>query len=465
MNLFVHRALPAMCLLAAVQVHAAGSLLRIVCDGDDANAEITINGIFKGECPLDVQVPAGNVKVSALKRAGPGREQRFVQEIRIGDGVIKRLEIQLGAAQFTAEGQKQEDLRLAREREAQEQAAAEKQRNDELAQEAARAKLDQQVDQMLAARRAQRPAGAVPEDCPDCPMMVVLPQAPFTLPQTADAETNRWIKEIEPELNSYRANQAETLKLPSSVIPWPCAKARSAVWKLSGFSSLADATPEQQESYRRQLGASATYYVRDVHFWPVRAACQNGELDGDVEVWAFGVLVSDTAQFLSVTPTLKRLRFNASAGKLNGLMRSVSRTGTAITDYRNAATNEMMRKNGTLKMESVAFSITQPLLKENARAVVVVNSTFADKTYQDTVEGPNTMISLPLGAGRSEQLHFSGARKSMRVPMKDGKMHGQTTVFENRIRTGAFVPDLKIPESTQCWKNGVLVKIDPCVVD
>lgn len=43
--------------LVGVSTHAlaAGSLIRVACDGASAGAEITVNGVLKGECPLDMQ--------------------------------------------------------------------------------------------------------------------------------------------------------------------------------------------------------------------------------------------------------------------------------------------------------------------------------------------------------------------------------------------------------------------------
>ena len=50
-------------LLLGLDANAAGSLLRISCDGNDIGAEVYINDKFKGECPVDIQVPEGIQKL------------------------------------------------------------------------------------------------------------------------------------------------------------------------------------------------------------------------------------------------------------------------------------------------------------------------------------------------------------------------------------------------------------------
>ena len=75
-------------------VNAAGSMLRVTCEGDDVGAEVLINGKFKGECPMDVQVPAGVSKLLVQKKIN-NEDYLFEQDIRMGDGGVKRVEVRL----------------------------------------------------------------------------------------------------------------------------------------------------------------------------------------------------------------------------------------------------------------------------------------------------------------------------------------------------------------------------------
>lgn len=95
----------------------AAAALRITCEGPAVGAEVSVNGQFKGECPLDVQVAPGEVRIRAVKSEGKTKERVFEQTLRLGDAVVKRIEIELGPADWTPAGRKLEDERLRAEAE------------------------------------------------------------------------------------------------------------------------------------------------------------------------------------------------------------------------------------------------------------------------------------------------------------------------------------------------------------
>lgn len=105
---------------------ADDAYLRLRCDGDAAGAAVSVNGVKKGECPIDLAVPEGNVKLSVRKVVDQYRYRLFEKEFFLPAGAMKRETIVLGEVQFTPEGQRIEGERLAREQAAAEQAAAEK---------------------------------------------------------------------------------------------------------------------------------------------------------------------------------------------------------------------------------------------------------------------------------------------------------------------------------------------------
>lgn len=98
-------------LFIATQAHSA-SALRINCEGDSEGATVYINGKLKGECPIDIKVESGNLEIMASKPFGKFKVQTFAQTVRVGDGVSKRIELILGAPEWTPQGQKIESERL-----------------------------------------------------------------------------------------------------------------------------------------------------------------------------------------------------------------------------------------------------------------------------------------------------------------------------------------------------------------
>lgn len=79
-------------------VYAASSKLSVVCKGDDAGAEVSVNGKFKGECPLVIKVPMGSLKLKVQKN-----ERIFEQVIHVGNNTTKVVEVTLSAPTQSAE--------------------------------------------------------------------------------------------------------------------------------------------------------------------------------------------------------------------------------------------------------------------------------------------------------------------------------------------------------------------------
>lgn len=106
----VSTSLLAFALLAPAAANAGSAALRIACDGDAVGAEVYVNGKFKGECPLDMKVPEGKLKLRVQKTVDADHEPRlFEQEIRMGDGVMKKVEVQLGPLELNAKGKRRQE--------------------------------------------------------------------------------------------------------------------------------------------------------------------------------------------------------------------------------------------------------------------------------------------------------------------------------------------------------------------
>ncbi|MFL9878666.1 tetratricopeptide repeat protein [Herbaspirillum rhizosphaerae] len=69
------------------------SVIRFLCEGKTANSEIRVNGVFKGECPLDMEVKPGLIEITATKKRDDYYEQLFEQSFTLGGGVAKRVDI------------------------------------------------------------------------------------------------------------------------------------------------------------------------------------------------------------------------------------------------------------------------------------------------------------------------------------------------------------------------------------
>ncbi len=94
----------------------ANAGVRVTCEGSSANARVTINGVFKGDCPIDVEVPEGLVVVKATKPLDSVYDQVFTSRFRLGADATRRLEIKFGDnVQFSASAMARADAAIEAE--------------------------------------------------------------------------------------------------------------------------------------------------------------------------------------------------------------------------------------------------------------------------------------------------------------------------------------------------------------
>lgn len=99
------------------------AVVRVVCVDDSAGAEISVNEVFKGDCPLDIPVSAGTVKLRAFKKIDESRESVFETEFRMAGGTVKRVEVELGAPRLNAAAAKRDEEARRKQEDERKQAA------------------------------------------------------------------------------------------------------------------------------------------------------------------------------------------------------------------------------------------------------------------------------------------------------------------------------------------------------
>ena len=187
--------LPIRCLLLAVAftvhsgAHAQNSMLRVVCSGEDVGAEVSVNGKFKGACPVDMLVEPGTLKLRVEKKVGDLGERVFESEIRMGEGVAKKVEAIL-TMHLNAEGQKREAERLAeaarmeqglwQQAQAAETPPAVQAYLDKFPKGTHAAAAHEKLALIRKKAETEKP-GTVFKDCADCPEMVVIPPGSFMM--------------------------------------------------------------------------------------------------------------------------------------------------------------------------------------------------------------------------------------------------------------------------------------------
>lgn len=441
----------------AAAASAGTAVLRVACDGPATGAEVTVNGSFKGDCPLDIPVPAGTIKLRVLKKVGAGRESVFEQEFRMAADTAKRVDVELGPPQLTAEGQRLENDRLAREKAEADRQAAERQRAAAAAMAQAAQATDVVASAMLAEERAREP-GSHP-DCVDCPMPPKNNGVPIRLemPAAPDAAVNAWLRQATQEATLYQAAQGAGFFPPAQAAAMPCDSAAAGMRAVARLVSMSDRPAEEQERFRRLMqphGANPVSYIRDVKLWPVQASCSAGQLSGPLEFWAFSVSVSGTDANITISRELLHLRTVMAAGKQAGPLTETKAT-RSLTRYTKPETEAMMKNSDIGRLMQVIFNTREApeATTVTARSSLLLLSFFENPVAQKTQDLAHVSFVVPTSGDRGEQSSYSGTKLVSKTPLKLGRPHGQLSLY------------FSSPPTTLCYREGELVKVSPCNVN
>lgn len=447
----------------------AQSMLRVACDGESAGAAITVNGQFKGDCPLDMQVTPGTVRLQGLKSLGQGRERSFETQFAIGSGVAKRVEVELGPVQLNAEGRRLEEDRLRRERATAEAREAEQRRAVAARMAAARAEAEKMVDEVLAAERA-RP-GLRPAGCPNCPRVPsdrASLRAKTDLPDTGDPQISDWARRALNDLAPYLA-RPETFQPAVEAASPPCDAAMRQMRELAGMPEAADLPASGQDNSK----ATGHSWYLDLKIWPVKAACQDGRLEGVVDFWMSGVRVLDHPSGINVEPRLVHVMATLAGGKSSGVWTRLvhSRLGLNYLkseSLRNMSSNNPSETDGPARqpgVDAMRAEYRQETTASDSVSVTLGSLYSQNPDVQKFYDGMTLDIVRSLGGGRAESVSWSGTRKASRMLTRDGQLHGELIIYGYSQPTGFLTPDLKFPTTVSCYRNGELVQMKPCRVD
>ena len=74
-------------------LYAADPVVRLTCEAKHTGAEVSVNGKFRGACPLDLVVKEGTLKIALTLPRTKELQLEYRKQVRIGDGVVMRVHI------------------------------------------------------------------------------------------------------------------------------------------------------------------------------------------------------------------------------------------------------------------------------------------------------------------------------------------------------------------------------------
>ncbi|HJW24732.1 MAG TPA: hypothetical protein VJ576_07520 [Rhodocyclaceae bacterium] len=286
-------------------------------------------------------------------------------------------------------------------------------------------------------------------------------QAVTGLPTLDDPQLQEFLNILNTEYDQYLANPAEYFAKPATPSKWPC-EVNPKFLNLIADTTNSDDIPEMKKFYlneARSTGADPVSLVfSNQTFYPIKASCKNGKLDGPVEFAVEYDMSIATAKMDMRSHRLKRVRAVLKENAPVGPIISAISTLSSNTIYSDPATAEMMAKQKKSDIVSAGFVAHVPSIpiKSHSNRValshVVVNGKLT-RTAQTTRVADD---------GRVEENNYgtfgSTDHRDFTNRYKDGKRHGE---FVRYPGTSGSYP---IPASKECWENGEKVLTTSCNV-
>lgn len=306
--------------------------------------------------------------------------------------------------------------------------------------------------------------------------------------------------------------EAAFFDFPAIEPAWPCNVGTDERYQAAGLMmALPDFAAKQAKLTRkhfRELGMDAEPAKKigkyeDIRILPLRAACKAGKLDGEVEVLAQYVMVS---QFENTVPFKERYINSKTTSRMSHTQRVVSRFEGGVfkgmvrtigkmfssteTVYDDAEFNSLMKNSSSMaasaaltadiqkrptitfsyggKGNFASFSVSQePVI---SAGLLGVNADFKDKL--------RVFFSRPTGDDTDEFISYENGLLSMRSPRRGGKMHGEMVTWSpNYLKASGLrldqmpnmerakiveIDGVELIENRQCFIDGVLTKTTDC---
>lgn len=282
------------------------------------------------------------------------------------------------------------------------------------------------------------------------------------LPRLDDPQLQGLLTTLQGEYEQYLTNKVGYLTRPSEAKPWPCALTSDDLNILAGTTS-SDDNPEMKRQLIIQARQSKSDPIRVVFsnqtFYPVKAECEGGKLNGPVDYWVEFDSAIVTPAFSINNHQLKHAQITAKGNKAFGLGLNITTTLNSETIYNDPATSAMMSKQKKSKINAVSFSASlasEPPMQ--SRSVVLAH------TVVDGLVTVSVTATRPLGDNGYELTHYGSfggpSHRDYTARYKDGKLHGEQIGYPGMM--GGKFPT---PGYSDCYEDGEKILTTSCKVD
>lgn len=336
----------------------------------------------------------------------------------------------------------------------------------------------------------------------------LVPQAAqaFGLPKPADAQQQAWVQRFAADLERVTRDTGYFTP-PASPMAWPCEITQRALYMAAG---LIMALPEEARKVQaltrktmREAGldpdsAGKGEEYTFIRVTPLRAACKDGKIDGEVELLSEYETKMESSHSMSMgqklvtnrtrntTQGVRRivLRFKdgESVGQEYAVARSRTRSVTESDDPQMQAAMARSANSGPDE-PTLIYNYMTPDSDKMAMFVIsmVPRAVFVTMTWDKQLM---TTFSEGMRSGEMRSVSYKNealSGKTRGPRMREGKMHGEQVMqMENYLKaTGmrldqmpgmeqarmVMVDGVEMIETRNCYSDGVMIKTATCPAD
>lgn len=307
------------------------------------------------------------------------------------------------------------------------------------------------------------------------------------------------------------AKDASFFDQPRTAAEWGCPVAQDQLYMAAGlFGALPDkaaATAKMTRKRFRELGmdpdavSGALPKYEDVSMTPLKSACVAGKLDGEIEMLVSYVSRSEfsnpvtykerqiNVHTVNTNRNTSRVSANFKAGEFRGLNRTISRMfNSSESDYSDPEYAELLKSTMATSNKIVAEQQKHPMLmfmypdpknfstfSLSREAKVSAGLFGVNADYPVKVRSNFKVVE---SEGREIYYSYENEVISQKMPMRNGKPHGDQTIWmANYLKASnlrldqmpgmerariVIVNGVELIEKRQCYIDGVMTQAVDC---
>ncbi len=323
--------------------------------------------------------------------------------------------------------------------------------------------------------------------------------ADIAFPNPEDATSRQLIERYRKDLAML--SSPDLMKMPAPAPAWPCEMDEKELYKIAGLTMAHPELKKEMDKLTRkamrEMGMAlpaAEQKYSNIKIVPLVAHCENGKLDGELQLLVSYTRDSDTKMTTMFGEKAVNMASTTHSENTNRIYRTM-KAGVPDADMlmvQDSTTSSTTTADDPTMAAALAKSgkvapiptrmVTYTLASGHSATFTEQNDTKVSSGFLapniKTSRALTSMFMIPTGEKRSRMVSYTNARLTTVSNMKDGKQHGESIMYMDNFYKAlgqrldrqpgmenareVTINGLDLIETRTCMQNGVAVKTATC---